>query len=132
MRSRSRYLDQGQCSWIRDWWRAMQPATTEGKDVPFALRALGRGDRAKCKRCTTLEELEQELAPNLLAAHFAEPAPAQEAWLQKWMQGHYEALFLLAGVLAHVKEDAKDSHPRAGKSLVFVWAMPNSSLVILR
>ena len=63
MRSRFRYLDQGQCSWIRDWWRAMQPTSTEVKDVPFALRALCRGDRAKCKRCVTLEELEQEQAP---------------------------------------------------------------------
>jgi CRISPR system Cascade subunit CasB len=113
MRSRFRYLDQGQCSWIRDWWRAMQPATTEDKDVPFALRALNRADRAKCRRCTTLGELELELAPNLLAAHFAEPAQAQETWLQKWLQGHYEALFLLAGVLAHVKEDVQDGQSLA-------------------
>jgi CRISPR system Cascade subunit CasB len=113
MRSRFRYLDQGQCSWIRDWWRAMQPATTEDKDVPFALRALSRADRAKCRRCTTLGELELELAPNLLAAHLAEPTQAQETWLQKWLQGHYEALFLLAGVLAHVKEDVQDGQSLA-------------------
>jgi CRISPR system Cascade subunit CasB len=91
----------------------MQPATTEDKDVPFALRALSRADRAKCKRCTTLEELELELAPNLLAAHFAEPAQTEETWLQKWLQGHYEALFLLAGVLAHVKEDVQDGQSLA-------------------
>lgn len=113
MRSCFRYLDQGQCFWIRDWWHAMQPAITENKDVPFALRALSRGDRAKCKRCTTLEELELELAPNLLAAHFAEPAQAQETWLQKWLHGHYEALFLLAGVLVHVKEDTQDGQSLA-------------------
>jgi CRISPR system Cascade subunit CasB len=113
MRSRFRYLDQGQCFWIRDWWRAMQPATTEDKDLPFALRAFSRADRAKCKRCASLEELELESAPNLLAAHFAEPAQAQETWLQKWLQGHYEALFLLAGVLAHVKEDVQDGQSLA-------------------
>jgi CRISPR system Cascade subunit CasB len=113
MRSRFRYLDQGQCSWIRDWWRAMQPATMENKDVPFALRALSRADRAKCKHCISLGELELELAPNLLAAHFAEPAQVQETWLQKWLQGHYEALFLLAGVLVHVKEDTQDGQSLA-------------------
>jgi CRISPR system Cascade subunit CasB len=112
MRSRFRYLDQGQCSWIRDWWRAMQPATTENKDVPFALRALSRADRAKCKRCISLEELELELAPNLLAAHLADSVHA-EPWLQKWLQGHYEALFLLAGVLVHVKEDTQDGQSLA-------------------
>ena len=119
MRSRSRYLDQDQCSWIRDWWRAMQPPTTDRQDVSFALRALSRGDRAKCRRCTTLEELEQELAPNLLAAHLVESSQTRSTWLQKWLQGHHEALFLLAGVLAHVEVDAKGNHPLAGRSLVF-------------
>jgi len=119
MRSRFRYLDQGQCSWIRDWWRAMQPPTTEDKDVPFDLRALGRADRAKCKRCTSLEELELELAPNLLAAHFAAPAQEQEIWLQKWLQGNYDALFLLAGVLVHVTDDLHENPKLAGRSLVF-------------
>lgn len=113
MRSRFRYLDQGQCSWIRDWWRAMQPATTEDKDVPFALRGLSRADRAKCRRCTSLEELELELAPNLLAAHFAAPAQEQQTWVQKWSQGHYEVLFLLAGVLVHVKDDMEDGQSLA-------------------
>ena len=119
MRSRFRYLDQGQCSWIRDWWRAMQPPTTEDKDVPFDLRALGRADRAKCKRCTSLEELELELAPNLLAAHFAAPAQEQETWLQKCLQGNYDALFLLAGVLVHVTDDLHENPKLAGRSLVF-------------
>jgi CRISPR system Cascade subunit CasB len=113
MKSRFRYLDQGQAAWIRDWWRAMQPAAAEDKDVPFALRALGRADRAKCKRCTSLAELELESAPNLLAAHFAEPAQDQETWLQKWLQGHYEALFLLAGVLVYVREDSEDGQSLA-------------------
>jgi CRISPR system Cascade subunit CasB len=113
MRSRFRYLDQGQCSWIRDWRRAMQPATTEDKDVPFDLRALGRADRAKCKRCTSLEELGLELAPNLLAAHFAAPAQGQETRFQTWLRTHCEALFLLAGVLVHVTEDIPDGQSLA-------------------
>ena len=113
MRSRFRYFDQGQCSWIRDWWCAMQPATTENNDVPFALRGLSRADRAKCKRCTSLEELELELAPNLLAAHIADSVNAEKPWLQHWLQGHHEALFLLAGVLAHVTDDTEDGQSLA-------------------
>ena len=121
MKSRFRYLDQGQAAWIRDWWRAMQPAATEDKNIPYELRALGRADRAKCKRCTSLEELELELAPNLLASHFAESVQSQETWRQKWLQTNAESLFLLAGVLVHVTEDIPDGQSlalRAGNAKV--------------
>ncbi len=113
MRSRYRYLDPGQCSKIREWWRALQPASEDEKKVAYAFREFGRGDRARIRRCSTIEELEQESAPNHLAACLVKSDQTQKPWLQLWFQEHYESLFLLAGVLAHVKEDAQDGQSLA-------------------
>lgn len=101
-------LSNEQSYWIRCWWRAIQPAEPESERWarPEGLEGLGRADRAKCRRCVSLADLEQERAPNLLAAHFSQGSEALANAGESWMRRHPEVWFLVAGILAHVKEDA--------------------------
>jgi CRISPR system Cascade subunit CasB len=83
--------------------------------VSPALRHLTRGDRAKLKRCVSIEDLEIESASNLLVEHLSRDAWAKNSHLKSWLQKNdYAALFLIAGVLAHVKINSAD-----GKSLAW-------------
>jgi CRISPR system Cascade subunit CasB len=121
MSSTYQYLDESQCSWLREWCRAMQSQDAENTPVRPALRHLGRGDRAKLKRCTSIEELETESAANLLVSYLSQDAWEKRPRLKPWLREHdYGALFLIAGVLTHVKKDAGN-----GKSLA--WRVGNAN-----
>jgi CRISPR system Cascade subunit CasB len=113
--------------WLRQWWQALQPQTAaEQEKVPHTLGDLGRGDRAKLQRCTTVDELAQESAANLLAAHLAEGFAHRENWKSRWVEEHYEALFLVAGILSHVKKNPPNQDPLVGRSLA--WVVGNANI----
>ena len=109
------YLDDSQRFWLREWWRALQPQDGEGAAVSPALRHLTRADRAKLKRCASIDELQIESAANLLVEHLSRDAWAKQPYLKSWLEKtDCAALFLIAGVLAHVKNNVAD-----GKSLAW-------------
>ena len=121
MSSKVQYLDESQCFWLHEWCQALQPQDAEGTSGSPALRHLTRGDRAKLKRCASIDELEIESASNLLVEHLSRDAWAKRPHLKSWLEKHdYGALFLIAGVLAHVKNNAGD-----GKSLA--WRVGNAN-----
>jgi CRISPR system Cascade subunit CasB len=121
MSSKVQYLDESQCFWLREWCQALQPQDVGGTPVSPALRHLSRADRAKLKRCTSIEELEIEPASNLLVDHLSRHAWTKRPHLKSWLEKQdYGALFLIAGVLAQVKKDLGD-----GKSLA--WRVGNAN-----
>lgn len=121
MNPRYRYLNEEQRVGLRGWWRALQPRSPESPSLPFEWSDLGRGDRAKLRRCSTIEELELESAANRLAAYLEEDMTRLGDWRSRRIVEHYYALFLLAGALVQVKED-----PHDGRSLA--WRVGNANI----
>jgi CRISPR system Cascade subunit CasB len=122
MSSKYQYLDEALCFWLREWCQALQPQDAANTPVPPVLRHLGRGDRAQLKRCTSIEELETESAANLLVTHLSQDAWVKHPRLKPWLKEHdYGALFLIAGVLTHVKNNSGN-----GKSLA--WRVGNANI----
>src|SRR5690606_9980238 len=57
MRPRKPKLNEAQRNWVRDWWRALQPREAGSEALPARLTGIGRGDRARLRRCATADEL---------------------------------------------------------------------------
>jgi CRISPR system Cascade subunit CasB len=104
-------LTQYQQSIVRAWFEALQPAdrasdsdmTPSGAEKMRGPFSFDRGHRARLRRNEALADMAHESA----------------VWrLEELLQlgdAHNEALFLIAGALAHVREDAQDK-----KSLAYL------------
>ena len=46
-------LNEAQQRWVRDWWQALQPRVEGDAALPGILWAMGRGERARLRRCWT-------------------------------------------------------------------------------
>lgn len=99
-----RYLDDTQRKWVRDWYRAIHPNEIPTRPLP-ALAGMGRQARAHLRRCTTIEELVTDAAALRLAGPLLEQE-SQKSHGQ--LKNGYTAVAMVAGVLAHVREDAPD------------------------
>src|SRR5690606_14730978 len=61
MKKRRSVLDEEQRSWVRKWWRALQPGEAkEGGQPPPELRGLDRGERAALRRAADGDALLME------------------------------------------------------------------------
>jgi len=118
MRPRKPNLNNAQRNWVRDWWRALQPREAGSEPLPATLVGMGRGERARLRRCGTADELLGEPSVLLLADQLI--ALGDEQWPLFKEAITYERLALVAGVLAKVKEDARDQRSLA-------WRLGNSS-----
>lgn len=111
MRSRKFRLNEAQQRWVHDWWKALQPRVEGDAALPGALWAMGRGERAQLRRCADAEELLGHAATLLLARQLIElndeKGPLPDTSLS------YEQLAWVAGVLAVVKDDARDGRSLA-------------------
>lgn len=102
------YLDEEQRQWVRHWWRALQPRAAEDKPLPSMLAGLGRGGRARLRRCGDLDELLAEPAVYLLAERLIE-LDRQKDWRCLFDEADAHAhLALIGGILAQVREDSRD------------------------
>ncbi len=111
MRQRKSNLNPAQRGWVRDWWSALQPREPGSEPLPGELAGLGRGARARLRRCTGADGLLLEPSVHLLARRLI--ALAGEQWPLRDQPASYERLALVAGVLAKVKEDARDGYSLA-------------------
>lgn len=107
---RLRYLNAAHERLVRDWWTELQPPDPERKQRTRA--SLGRADSARLRRAASIEELETEpaalrLVANLLGEPWRNPAA------QRCFESDSGPLLAVAGVLAAVKEDAKDGRSLA-------------------
>lgn len=101
-------LNEAQRTWVREWWRALQPLAEGDTRPQGSLAQLGRGARAQLRRCEGAQDLLAQSAVLLLAQGLVKRNPDRlpdEAV-------SYERLAWVAGVLARVKDDLHD-----GKSL---------------
>lgn len=101
MKPRKSSLNEAQRRWVCDWWRALQPREPGSEPPPGELTGLGRGDRARLRRCTDSDELLLEPASHLLVRRLIALGLAD-------VPVSYERLARVAGVLARVKVDARD------------------------
>lgn len=114
MKKRRSVLDEEQRSWVRKWWRALQPGEAkEGGQPPPELRGLDRGERAALRRAADGDALLMESSTHLLARKLIDLDAGRERRIFRSEDDAYLAIGLAAGVLAHVREDADD-----GRSLV--------------
>lgn len=118
MRPRKPKLNEAQRNWVRDWWRALQPREAGSEALPARLTGIGRGDRARLRRCATADELLGEPSVLLFADQLI--ALGGEQWPLPKAAITYERLALVAGALARVKEDARDQRSLA-------WRLGNGS-----
>lgn len=117
MRPRKPNLNNAQHDWVRKWWRALQPREAGSEALPAALVGMGRGERARLRRCATADELLSEPSALLLADGLIADG---ERWPLSKKAVTYERLALVAGVLAKVKEDVRDQRSLA-------WRLGNGS-----
>ncbi len=110
-----RYLSEAQEHWVRAWWNALQPSDGGHPSGPPELQRLDRADRARLRRAASIEELETERAAQLLAAGLS-GTPWKTLVAQHWFDEYAAPVLMTAGVLAAVKDDARD-----GRSLA--WRM---------
>ncbi|WP_051231931.1 type I-E CRISPR-associated protein Cse2/CasB [Stutzerimonas azotifigens] len=102
------YLDDAQRQWVRNWWRALQPRSADDKPLPAMLAGLGRGGRARLRRCSSLDDLLLEWANHLLADHLIE-LDRHKSWRCLTDESEaYVHLALIGGVLAQVREESDD------------------------
>lgn len=111
MKPRKPKLNLAQRSWVQDWWRALQPRAEGDAPLPGDLVHLGRGERARLRRCTDAQELLTHAASLQLANRLI--ALNGEGYLLRDQASSYEQLAWVAGVLAHVKEDLRDDRSLA-------------------
>jgi CRISPR system Cascade subunit CasB len=112
MKSRKAKLNQAQQGWVREWWRALQPRQPDDAPLPGELWAMGRGERAQLRRCEDVDGLLAHAATLLLAERLI-ALDGERGFLLDEART-YERLAWVTGVLALVKEDARD-----GKSLAW-------------
>lgn len=114
MKPRKSRLNPAQREWLRDWWRALQPRDAEkdqSEPLPGLLLRLGRGERARLRRCADLEDLLNEpatlpLIDQLIARNGEQGALPDEPLT-------YQRMAWVAGVLALVKSDLRDGRSLA-------------------
>jgi len=111
MRPRKLKLNDAQQHWVRDWWRALQPRGEGDAPLPGPLWTMGRGERAQLRRCADADELLGHASTLLLAERLI---ALDEGGCLPDEPYSYERLAWIAGVLAMVKNDARD-----GKSLAW-------------
>ncbi|MBA1262331.1 type I-E CRISPR-associated protein Cse2/CasB [Stutzerimonas stutzeri] len=104
-------MNPAQHDWVRKWWRALQPREAGSESLPATLVGMGRRERARLRRCGTADELLGEPSVLLLADQLI--ALGGEQWPLFKEAITYERLALVAGVLAKVKEDARDQRSLA-------------------
>lgn len=127
---KGRYLDDAQRRWVSNWWNALQPQISGGKDASkdalqdaskdtgqadtrfaaHALSGLGRGARAELKRCAGIQELMLNSATHKLAFGLLK---SEAGKAHPRFKDDYAAVALVAGALAHVRDDAKDARSLA-------------------
>ncbi|NLC36092.1 MAG: type I-E CRISPR-associated protein Cse2/CasB [Alcaligenaceae bacterium] len=108
MKNRNSVLDDAQRSWVRNWWRALQPPDEKWEPLPPALRGLDRGERAALRRAADGDALLMESSTHLLARGLV-TLDAKRDWPQLRNETEaYLAIALVAGVLAGVRDDASD------------------------
>lgn len=115
-----KYLDDEQRQWVRDWWRALQPRGPDDPLLPPTVAGLGRGARAKLRRCVDLDDLLMEPASHLLARRLIE-LDGHKSW-NNLHDDHaaYAHLALVGGALSLVKDNIRD-----GRSLA--WRLGNAA-----
>ena len=118
---RLRYLSEAHARWLQAWWKHLQPDSGVAEPAPPVLARLGRGDRARLRRAASVEELETERAAQLVVAGLREGEWRNSA-AQRWTADDAGPVLMAAGVLAAVKEDARD-----GKSLA--WRVGNAAAI---
>lgn len=103
-------LNPAQRTWVRDWWRALQPQAEGDANLPGALARLGRAARAQLRRAENVGALLAQPAALLFVQGLIQRNPEHlpdEAI-------SYERLACVAAVLSRVKDDIQD-----GKSLAW-------------
>lgn len=106
MRPRRPRLDEAQQRWVQDWWRALQPRSEGDASLPAELWAMGRGERARLRRCEGVDELLTQAATLVFAQRLVALDGGKGALLDDARS--YERLAWVAGVLALVKNDLRD------------------------
>lgn len=100
-----KYLKPAQEKTLRDWWRALQPRAKDAASVgPFVM--LGRADSAKLRRCQEPGDVLLESAFHRLAQRMTTQEPGEGT---PRFADDFTAFALVAGVLAHVKDDANNN-----------------------
>lgn len=112
MKPKKLKLNDAQQRWVRDWWRALQPRQENDMPLPGELWAMGRGERARLRRCQDADELLGHAATLLLAERLITLGGGVGSLPDEAYS--YERLAWVAGVLALVKNDSRD-----GKSLAW-------------
>ena len=103
-------LNQTQHTWVREWWRALQPRAESDAPAQGVLARLGRGARAQLRRCNAASALLAQPGTLVFAQGLIQRNPDRlpdEAIT-------YERLAWVAAVLSRVKDDVPD-----GKSLAW-------------
>lgn len=113
------YLNSAQEKILREWWRALQPqeknsAGDPPRSGPFAM--LDRADRAKLRRCTDPTGVLLQAAFSRLVQHLSK---LEHEKVKPRFSNDPTAFALVAGVLAHVKNDADN-----GVSFAFLLGHP--------
>lgn len=111
MKPRKPKLNLAQRSRVQDWWRALQPRAEGDAPLPGDLYHLGRGDRARLRRCADAQELLTNAATLQLANRLI--ALDEDGYVLRDQARSYEQLAWVAGVLAYVKEDLRDDRSLA-------------------
>lgn len=106
MKSRKLKLNAAQQRWLRDWWRALQPKGEDDPRLPGELLAMGRGERARLRRCRNADELLGDAATLLLADRLV--VLNEKSGALPDVASSYERIAWVAGVLATVKDDKRD------------------------
>lgn len=110
MRPRKPTLNRAQRDWVHKWWRALQPREAGGEPLPGALAGMGRGERARLRRCGNADELLSEPATLLLADRLV---TLDEHGVLPDSPLSYARVALVAGVLVLLREDAGDGRSLA-------------------
>ncbi|GAA5232661.1 hypothetical protein GCM10025795_09920 [Verticiella sediminum] len=112
MKGRTPYLTPQQSKTVRDWWEALQPRDIDQPKPSAGRFSFDRGDRARLRRGTNPDDLMLARAAYVLARELDRSSVDSDGALADMAE--YERVAIAAGVLAQVREDAKD-----GKTLLW-------------
>lgn len=104
MKPRTLSLNPAQQQSVKLWWQALQPQSAD-QPLPPDLWGLGRGARARLRRCTSVDELLLEPAVHLLAHRLIRDRAENMGWLLPDGPDTFEQIALVAGVLALVSSE---------------------------
>lgn len=117
MKGRRPSLDAAQRTWVRQWWKALQPREPGSPPAEGVLATFDRGTRAKLRRCTSAEDLLSRPVALVLADRLIRKG--DNRWPLADEPSTYLHVALTAGILALVKRDATD-----GKTLALLLGTP--------